>query len=178
MAGWLGRMTLIKLRDSIRIQTSPERIFKWLQLMPQEYVSWHPDHVAYRVIKGSMLQPGSEIECQEYLHGKLHAIRFRLARVEPGRRMKYQIVGLGKGVFEIIPKGEEVEFVAELGLGSDSPILGRAVDALLRALFGRRLEAMRQHMQEEGENLKKIIESDWRPESIARTSLIKREVGK
>jgi len=152
---------VIKLRDSIRIKTKPERIFKWLELMPQEYCSWHPDHVAYRVVKGSMLQPGSEIECREYLHGKLHTMRFRLARIEPGRRMEYEIAGLGRGAFEVIPKGDEVEFVAELGLGSDSPILGRAVDALLRALFGRRLDAMRQHMREEGENLKKIIESGW-----------------
>jgi len=80
--------------------------------------------------------------------------------------MEYEIAGLGNGAFEVIPRDNEVEFVAELGLGSDSPILGRAVDAFLRALFGRRLEAMRGHMREEGENLKKIIESDW-TESIA-----------
>ena len=134
--------------------------------MPQEYKSWHPDHVACRVTHGSMLQPGSEIECQEYLHGKLHVMRFRATRIDPDRRMEYTIAGLGKGAFEVIPRGDEIEFVAELELGSDSPILGRAVDAFLRALFGRRLEAMRQHMREEGENLKKIIESGWRPESV------------
>lgn len=31
----------------------------------------------------------------------------------------------------------------------------------LCSLFSRRLAAMKDHMQEEGENLKKIIESGW-----------------
>lgn len=153
---------MIKLRDNIRIQTTPEQLFQWLESMPQEYVSWHPDHVACRVIKGSMLQLGSEIECQEYLHGELHTMRFRLTRVDPGRRLEYQIKALGKGAFEAIQKGEEVEFVAEVELGTDAPLVGRMVDTVLRVLFNRRLVAMRQHMQEEGQNLKKIIESGWK----------------
>jgi hypothetical protein len=162
---------LIELRDSIRIQTTPEQLFNWLESMPQEYGYWHVDHIACRVIKGSMFQPGSEIECKEYLHGKLHTMRFRPTRVDPGRRMEYEIVALGRGAFEVIPKGEEVEFVAELGLGSDFPIVGRLVDAVLRALLGRRLEAMRQHMREEGQNLKKILESGWEPKSVADASI-------
>ena len=152
---------MITLRDSITIRATPEHVFKWLEAMPREYKSWHPDHVACRVINGSMLQPGSEIECKEYLHGKLHTMRFRATRIDPGRRMEYVIAGLGKGAFEVTPRDDQVEFVAELGLGSDSPMLDRAVDTFLRALFGRRLDAMRQHMRDEGENLKKIIESGW-----------------
>lgn len=150
---------MIKLRDSIRIRTTPGHLFKWLEAMPQEYKSWHPDHVACRVIHGAMLQPDSEIECKEYLHGKLHVMRLRATRIDPGRRMEYEIVGLGRGAFEVIPRDDEVEFVAELGFGSDFPIIGRVMDALLRALLGHRLDAMRGHMREEGENLKKIIES-------------------
>jgi hypothetical protein len=133
--------------------------------MPQEYVSWHPDHVVCRVIKASMLQPGSEIECQEYLHGKLHTMRLRLTKIDPGRRVEYEIEALGKGAFEAIQKGEEVEFVAELGLGTEAPLVGRMVDTILCVLFDRQLKAMRQHMQEEGQNLKKIIESGWKPRS-------------
>lgn len=156
---------MIKVRESIRIQTTPRQIFKWLELLPQEYRSWHPDHVACRVIKGSLLQPGCEIECQEYPHGQLHTLRLRLTRVDPGKRMKYEISRLGKGAFEVIPKDGEVEFVAELGLGSDFPIVGSLVDVVLRALLSRRLEAMREHMREEGQNLKEIIELGWRPGS-------------
>jgi hypothetical protein len=154
---------MIRLRDSVTIRTTPERLFNWLESMPQEYGSWHPDHVAYHVLSGSMHQVGSEVECKEYLHGKLHSMRFRLTKLDPARRMEYEIAALGKGAFEIIPRGEEVKFVAEVDLGSEAPIIGWLADVVLRALFGRRLEAMREHMREEGLNLKKIIESGWKP---------------
>jgi hypothetical protein len=81
--------------------------------------------------------------------------------------MEYEIPGLGKGAFEVIPKDGEVEFVAELGLGTDFPVVGPLVDVVLSALLSRRLEAMRQHLREEGQNLKEIIESGWRPKSTA-----------
>lgn len=133
--------------------------------MPQEYVSWHPDHVACHVVKGSLLQPGCEIKCQEFLHGQLHTLRLRLTRVDPGKRIEYMIPGFGRGAFEVISEEDKVEFVAELGLGSTLPIVGPLIDAVLRTLLRPRLEAMRQHMREEGQNLKKIIESGWRPRS-------------
>jgi hypothetical protein len=118
-----------------------------------------------------MLQPGSEVEFQEYLHGKQHTLRLRLTKVDPGRRMEYKIPGLGKGAFEVIPEDDEVEFVAELGIGSDIPMVGPLVDAVLRTLFSRRLDAMKEHMQEEGQNLKRIMESGWRPESLTDSSI-------
>lgn len=108
-----------------------------------------------------MLQVGSEIQCEEYLHGKLHVMRLRPTRVETGKRIEYEIVGLGKGVFQVIEKGEEVEFVAELYFGSDVPLIGSLIDVVLRSFFSRRLQAVRQHMLEEGQNTKKIIESGW-----------------
>lgn len=157
---------MITLRDSIRIRATPEQLFKWLESMPQEYVFWHSDHVACRVLKGSMLQAGSEFECQEYLHGKLHSMRFRPTRVDPDRRIEYEILALGKGAFKAVPKDEGIEFIAELHLGSNAPIVGRLIDAVLRAFFSSRLEAMRQHMLEEGQNLKRIIESGWKPRAI------------
>lgn len=80
--------------------------------------------------------------------------------------MEYEIVGLGRGAFEAIPKGEELEFVAELGFGSDAPIVGRLMDAFLRVWLSRRLDAMRHHMREEGQNLKKIIEAGWKPQAM------------
>jgi hypothetical protein len=149
---------MINLIDRIRIRTTPQKLFDWLEAMPQEYSSWHPDHVACRVLKGAPFQPGSEIECQEVLHGKLHAMRFRPTRVDPGRRLEYEILGLGKGAFEAVPEEEGIEFVAELDLGSGAPILGWLIDTVLRTLFRSRLEAMRQHMLEEGQNLKQILE--------------------
>jgi hypothetical protein len=85
--------------------------------------------------------------------------------------VEYEIEALGKGAFEVIPQGNEIEFIAELGLGSDLPILGTLIDVVFRVMFSRRLKAMRQHMREEGQNLKKIIESGWKLKSSVEATI-------
>lgn len=151
---------MISLVDSIEINVPAERVFAWLGAMPQEYTSWHPDHVSCRILKGSMYEVGSEMECEEYLHGKLHKMRFRILKVYPGRRIEYGIVGMGRGAFEVEGEDEKVRFTAELKIGSDIPLIGQLVDIMFRAFFRSRLLAMRDHMAEEGRNLKGILEAD------------------
>ena len=151
---------VISLTDSIEIYTTPSRLFSWLDQMPQEYKSWHQDHIACRVIQGSMLEVGSEIECEEYLHGKLHSMRFRMTKVVPNERIEFVIDRMGRGAFQVQAGIDSVIFVAELDIGSDSPIVGPVFDFIFSLFFSNRIEAMRQHMAEEGENLKAILESE------------------
>lgn len=151
---------MISLKDSIEIHTTPGRIFAWLGQMPHEYRSWHPDHIACQVIHGSMLEVGSEIRRQENLHGKLHSMRFRMTKVIPDKRVEYVVMGMGRGAFDVQLIGDTVRFVAELDIGSDAPIIGRFFDLVFSRFFQRRIEAMRQHMAEEGRNLKVILEKD------------------
>ena len=149
---------MISLRDSIEVHTTPKQIFAWLGRMPQEYKAWHPDHVACRVLHGSMLEVGSEIECEEFLHGKLHSMRFRMVKVIPDKRVEFVIEGMGKGAFEVESDGNMVRFVAELDIGSATPIIGQLFDFIFSRFFHRRIEAMRQHMAEEGQYLKTLLE--------------------
>ena len=150
---------MISLRDCIEIQTTPAEVFAWLGRMPQEYEAWHPDHVACRVIHGSMLDVGSEIECEEYLHGKLHSMRFRMTKVVPDKRVEFEVEGMGRGAFETREKDDAVRFVAELDIGSDAPVIGRLFDIIFPRFFCNRIKAMKEHMAEEGRNLKIILES-------------------
>ena len=149
---------MISLKDSVEIQTTPQELFAWLGQMPQEYKAWHRDHVACRVIHGSILEVGSEIECQEYLHGKLHTMRFRMTKVIPDKRVEFEVEGLGRGIFEVQQTGNNVMFVAGLDIGYDAPIIGRLFDFIFSLFFEQRIESMRQHMVEEGENLKQLLE--------------------
>lgn len=151
---------MISLRDSIEIHTTPGRVFAWLSRMPEVYTSWHPDHIACRVLHGSMLDEGSQIECEEYIHGKLHSMRFRVTKVDLDKRIEFEVEGMGRGSFETDPEGDSVRFVAELDIGSDTPIIGRAFDFIFPLLFSKRIQSMRQHMGEESHNLKTILESE------------------
>jgi hypothetical protein len=152
---------MISLRDSVEIQCTAGQVFSWLKNMPLEYKSWHPDHIACRVIHGSMLEVGSEIECEEYLHGKLHSLRLRISNVVPDKRVEFIIERMGRGAFEVQVNSGSVRFMAELDIGVDSPIFGPLFDFTFLRFFHQRIDAMRQHMAEEGNNLKAILESGW-----------------
>lgn len=159
---------MISIRDSIEMDVTPGQIFSWFARMPEQYASWHPDHVGCRVIHGSMLEPGSEVECREYLHGKLHTLHFKVDKVVKDKRLEFAIKGMGKGAFEAELRGDKIRFNAELDIGSDIPVLGRLADIIFRLFFKRRIALMSQHMAEEGQNLKAILESNNRGQTTFR----------
>jgi hypothetical protein len=150
---------MISLIDQVEINTTPEQVFAWLKRFPQNYTSWHPEHVACRVVNGAMLEVGSEIECQEYLHGKLHTMRFRMTRIDVDHRIEFEIEGMGRGAFQVDDRGDMVVFTAKLDIGADTAVLGSLFDAIFSRFFQRKIKAMQQHMVEEGQNLKVILES-------------------
>jgi len=84
---------MIRLKDSIEFKATPEKVFRWLmQRMKdkQSYQAWHPDHVDIRWVKGEPLQKGSVLYAEEYLHGDLHKLKFRITRIVPNRVIEYR----------------------------------------------------------------------------------------
>ncbi len=81
-------------------------------------------------------------------------------KVNPDRRIEFVVMGMGRGAFDAQLIGDTVRFVAELDIGSDAPIIGPLIDMIFSGFFQRRIEAMKQHMAEEGRNLKAILENE------------------
>ena len=150
---------MITLRDSIEIKAKPEEVYQWLVqrfVSKENYQAWHPDHVDIRWIKGDPLQEGSIAYAEEYLHGQLHRFKFRITKVVPNKEIEYgaifplSLFSPGNA-FMIEPMGEN---------GSVFTATGRLrVGALFKKLFRNKIEATEQHMKQEGENLKKALES-------------------
>lgn len=143
------------LQDSIEMRTTPEEIFEWITHFEENYRAWHPDHVTCRWIKGGPAQEGSVLYIEEYVHGELHKMTFRMTKIEP-TRIEYDVsfplsVVCPRGSFHIHPKGKSCVFTATLTF---------RFGALLRILFEKRVDALRMHMKEEGENLKQLLEKD------------------
>ena len=154
---------MIKLKDSIEVNATPEKVFKWLvqRIKDQEsYQAWHPDHVNIRWIKGKPLQEGSILYAEEYLHGDLHKLKFRITRVVPNRLIEYRslfplsILSPGNR-FLIEPTGESSCIFTATG----SLRIPRWLFKKLHKKHEHKIEATEQHMKEEGENLKRILES-------------------
>lgn len=157
---------MITLKDSIEVEAAPEKVFEWVaqRLKNKEAcLAWHHDHVELRWIKGAPLEEGSVLYAAEYLGGKLYSMKLRVTKVVPNRVIEYRslfpasIFAPGNA-FRVEPKGENsCVFTATVGL--------RAF-RLPRLPFGKRrknntyiLKAIQQHMKEEGENLKRAMET-------------------
>jgi len=151
------------LTDSIEIKTTPEKIFNFLTGIVDDasYRAWHKDdHVSFRWLKGQPWTEGSVMYVEEYLHGKLHKLKFVVTKIVPNEKIEYAPVSrllrkfFPKNQFIIEQKGESCLFIAS---GT------YRVGWIGKAFFGKAIEkglaSVEKHMKEEGENLKKILES-------------------
>lgn len=151
---------MIHLSDTIDIRVEPERVFDWFTNLPANYQAWHPDHVTCRFVTEGGLCVGAWLYAEEYLHGSLHRLRFRITRLVPPERADYRIAPGLTGSFIADPSPGGTRFTATLDFGVTWPVLGRLIDRAILMLFGRKLDAVRRHMAEEGLNLKRILEQD------------------
>jgi len=152
------------LTDSIEIRTTPEKIFEFFSNLvdDESYRAWHTDdHVAMCWTKGSPWQEGSVVYAEEYFHGKVHKLKSVVTKVVPNRRIEYIPVSrfmrryAPKNTFAVEPKGASCVFTATVHLRI--PLLSRL---LARKSVEEGLSSVRKHMKEEGENLKKILETE------------------
>lgn len=149
---------MIELRDTVEVDVSPDKVWDWLQDLPEHYLAWHPDHLGARWVGGCTMVPGALLEVREVLHGKPHRLRLHLTEVERGRSLRYSAFpGLG-GTFRVSPSEHGSEFTATITFGTRARVVGPALDLLLRLLLGRRIAAIRRHQAEEGANLKALLE--------------------
>ena len=150
---------MILLRDEVRIDATPEQVFDWLAHFQEHYLAWHPDHVECRYLRGSsILEKDAILYIEEYLHGDLHRLKLRATKVIPDSRVDYT-AGFGTGgAFEVQPREDGVLFIAEVTIGLGAPGLGSLLDRMMERVLADRIKAMKQHMAEEGENLKQWLE--------------------
>ncbi len=143
-----------ELKDSIEINVPAEKIFNWFKKIDQYYLDWHKDHVSCKVIKGNLGEVGSEIIFEEYLHGKLHRLKFFVTKIIDNQFFEYKTTFplsciLKNGAFQIEEKNGTSIFTATLNF---------RFDKLLKTLVPQQIEDLKIHMKEEGENLKRILE--------------------
>ncbi len=152
----------VVLTDTVEIKTTPEKIFNFLTSIvdDESYRAWHPeDHVGFRWVKGQPWTEGSKISAQEYLHGKLHKLKFKITKIEPNKKIEYVPVSrfvrkfFPKNEFVIQQKGEFCLFIA-----SGTCRLGWIGKTFFKKAITEGLASLKKHMQEEGENLKRILE--------------------
>lgn len=150
-------MAVIELRDTVFIETPPEKVWAWLSDLPVHYREWHPAHVRCWYERGSTLEAGAVLGVEEELHGRAHRLKLRTTEIVPNRLLRYSSWGL-RGGFLLEEANGGTRFTATLSFGVGAPLIGQVADRVLGRVFATRLAAVQRHMHEEGRNLKRLLE--------------------
>jgi hypothetical protein len=152
----------IFITDSIRIKTTPEKIFGFLTgiVDDETYKRWHTDdHVSFQWLEGEPWAVGSIARAGEIMHGKVHTLKFVVTDVEQNKRIVYAPVSrllrrfTPYNEFLIETDGDGCLFTATVTYR-----LGRIGKALLGKSIDKGMFGVKKHMKEEGENLKALLE--------------------
>lgn len=145
----------MRLRDSIWIRTTPEQVYQFFERMDEHYVQWHPDHLLFRWVEGRGVERGVVFYFEELIGGKLMKKRVHFTRLARNRHVEFTFTNrllaliVPRLFFHFEPEGDGTRFDAEIQIRTGP------IGAWLNR---REFNAVRQHMREEGENLKRLLE--------------------
>ena len=151
------------LRDSIEIETTPEKIWEFFTNLEENYKAWHPeDHVVFKWTKGKPMEKGSKWYAEEIIMGDLKKGKGTIGEVVLNRKIVFRYhfpVSIVAPGFEwqIEPKGSNSVFCAISYIRAER-IMRRLVKFSEYKDIDTLMDVGKKHVKEEGENLKKILE--------------------
>ncbi|HUW90432.1 MAG TPA: SRPBCC family protein [Candidatus Nanopelagicaceae bacterium] len=142
------------LRESIEINVSPEIVWDWFLHIAENYLEWHPSHIRANWETETVSEVGSILYAEEDIDGEFLKMKSKFTELIPNRLYRFKTVGtlkliLAGGSFEIEPSENGSIFTATLDFH-----MGK----LFSKLAKKKVQQISQHMIEEGQNLKKILE--------------------
>lgn len=155
----MGLFEQLVIRDSIEIQTTPEKIWEFFVNLEQNYKAWHPeDHVSFNWSRGKPMEEGSAFYAEQYVMGKIKKYKGSCAEIVPNRKFVFKFsfptsLVSPKAEWQIEPKGSYSVFTAITYMR-----WGRLFQRLFRKEMKKLIEAHHKHVGAEGENLKNILE--------------------
>ena len=161
---------MIEMLDKIDIEAPVEVVYgclvKSLRNL-ESYRTWHREHESIEWLKGDPVEEGSIVHIKEYLNGVLTALTFRFIEVIPNRLIRYRV----RFPLSIIAPENRFEFES---LG-DNRCSFSAYGCIRMPMWlflkshpahEGKLRGSKQHMKEEGENLKLMAEKLYASQRI------------
>ncbi|MFW5911227.1 MAG: SRPBCC family protein [Halolamina sp.] len=145
------------LQATTAIDAPPEDVYRFFEEMEQHYGRWHPDHVTFRWVEGDGLEAGAVASFEERIAGKLQQKTVKFVAVTPDRYLAFRPTSrmvrllMPEISFTIEPRSDGCELTQRIKVRT-GPIGAR--------LNKREFDAVRTHMREEGENMKRFLEDE------------------
>lgn len=147
------------LRDEVVVEATRPACFEFFRSMDeQRYLAWHPEHVAFRYVEGDRIEEGARAFFEETVGDEHLASTVRYTEVRPPEYVEFRDESLRtrlfnpKNTFAFEPVDGGTRVVAEVHLRI-GPL------ERLSSQVHHELEELRRHMHEEGENLKRLVET-------------------
>ncbi|MBK8009478.1 MAG: SRPBCC family protein [Rhizobiales bacterium] len=138
------------------IRADPEQVFSFFAEMQSNYLRWHPDHVCFRWLGKQQLATGSRFYFEERINGKL--LRKSVVFTAIDRPARLEFAPTSRLFRFFLPRITFLIARVEGGIVVTQEIVLR-IGPLAAWLHRRELDAVRAHMREEGERLKRLLEA-------------------
>lgn len=154
------------ITETTEIQATQQQVWNFLTNLDKDnnYKKWHPtDHVTYALRKGSMGKIGGEAYFAECIGKFALRLTYKVTNASYPTYLEYSAapplswLHAGKGTFKMEAiDSNTTRFIAYAEYGYDIPFLGKVIDWIVERIV--KYEDARNHMHEEGENIKAILE--------------------
>jgi uncharacterized protein YndB with AHSA1/START domain len=144
------------IEQTTTIAAAPERVYAFFEHMERNYLRWHKDHIAFRWLQPGRLAEGNRFCLEEEVHGQHVKRSVRFTRILPNRLIEFAPENplarlfLPRIAFEIEPLDQGCRFTQRLHV---------RIGPIGRWLNRKGFAAVEQHMREEGNNLKRMLEA-------------------
>lgn len=157
---------MISMVDTAHVAAPPEHVWDFFANLETHYLDWHPEHIAWRNLKGRMTDAGAAAFGDEYVGWLRLAGRWFTEETTPPRFLRYRL-GLpfslvrAGGSFRLEPTSDGgCDVTAETDLRYSLSVIGPLLDRVFEAALP--LNEIRRHMREEKENLASLVGEDGR----------------
>jgi hypothetical protein len=147
------------LTSSVEIKTNPNKIWDFFLNLEDNYQKWYPEeHHFFKWVKGKPLEVGSKFDSLEIVDGHktrlkgrcVEAVEDKIIAFKPAWPASFMCTKM-EWVFE--SKGKSIVFIANTYFQFGSIFLALKKDTVKEIL-----EITQRHMDQEGVNLKRILE--------------------
>jgi len=151
----------VVVAESIEIKTSPAVLFSCLTSIVDDagFKRLNADNISFCWLKGVPWAEGSIAYAVKYLHGKPHKFKFVISKVVHDRHIEYRPVSRLMRWF--FPKKEFILEQTTNGcrfISSATFMVGWIGKKFFKKKIDDGLSSFRVYLQEEGKNLKKMLE--------------------
>jgi len=151
---------MITIKEETIIETSPEAIFNFLSRIDSFYKTWHPkDHIFCKSIYRDLNERGCLFHFLETIGGFPLYLILTVSKIKKNEYIEYRpvfpisILNIGMGSFTIQNISEHSsKLIAYVEYGNKLGLLDKILKLFIRP------QTIKNHIQEEGENMKKYLE--------------------